>query len=254
MCTVSIIPAQIPLTMNDGGLRAIRLLCNRDEMRTRPAALAPTMKEFGGRRAVFPVDPVSGGTWIAANDAGLVFSTLNRYDAPADGVIGNASRGLVILTLLHCCSLENVLATTDRLALVDCLPYRLVVAGEREFVVLSRSNGCLQLEQRASLDEPAMFTSSGLGDEVVIKPRQDLFEQMVRQDRNQPRAQDAFHRHVWPGREEISVAMRRVDARTVNCTAVERDAESVTMTYRELEDVSAESPLVRLRLPLGRAT
>ena len=49
--------------------RAVRVVCNRDELRSRAAALPPRVCTFGERRAVMPIDLVSGGTWIAANRA-----------------------------------------------------------------------------------------------------------------------------------------------------------------------------------------
>ena len=58
MCTVT-------LMRYDGG---VRLACNRDERRDRPAALPPTSYACGKQRAIFPVDPVGGGTWIGVND------------------------------------------------------------------------------------------------------------------------------------------------------------------------------------------
>jgi hypothetical protein len=71
----------------------------------------------------------------------------------------------------------------------------------------------------------ACFVSSALGDPLV-KPRLALFEAMVRGPFDAPGpaqalAQDRFHRHVWPGRSEISVLMSRPDARTVSITSVE---------------------------------
>jgi hypothetical protein len=69
MCTVSVVP-------HVGG---IRLLCNRDERRTRPAALPPAIHLVRGTTALFPVDPEGGGTWIGVNDAGLAVTLLNTY-------------------------------------------------------------------------------------------------------------------------------------------------------------------------------
>jgi hypothetical protein len=63
VCTLTIVPL--------GGGRT-RLAFNRDEQRTRPAALPPQTRRYGGRTAVLPVDPVSDGTWIALSDVGLV--------------------------------------------------------------------------------------------------------------------------------------------------------------------------------------
>ena len=68
MCTLTILPL---------GGASTRLAFNRDEQRTRPAALPPQVRQFGGRTALMPVDPVSDGTWLAVNDAGLVLALHN---------------------------------------------------------------------------------------------------------------------------------------------------------------------------------
>jgi hypothetical protein len=85
----------------------MRMVCNRDESRSRPAALPPQVREFGKQRAILPIDPVSGGTWIAASSAGLAMTLLNSYPAPAGPLAPGAteelleSRGTIIPYLLH---------------------------------------------------------------------------------------------------------------------------------------------------------
>src|SRR5437762_13943150 len=68
VCTVSII------SPGDG---VLRLACNRDELWSRPDALPPRLMHFGQRQAALPIDPQSGGTWMAVNDAGLTCAILN---------------------------------------------------------------------------------------------------------------------------------------------------------------------------------
>jgi hypothetical protein len=48
-------------------------------------------------------------------------------------------------------------------------------------------------------------------------------------------AQDEYHRHQWPGREAISVNMRRHDAATVSRTVVEVREGSVRMSYQAID-------------------
>lgn len=73
MCTVSIIP------VDDSEAARVRLACNRDESRLRPPALPPQTRRFGRHLAILPVDPVSGGTWVAANEQGLVMTLMNEH-------------------------------------------------------------------------------------------------------------------------------------------------------------------------------
>jgi len=82
------------------------------------------------------------------------------------------------------------------------------------------------------LDRPVMFTSSGLGDARVEGPRRELFHDWFGDDPAQwPAQQDAFHRHRWPDRPELSVCMSREDARSVSLTVVEVTAAGVSLTY-----------------------
>ena len=60
MCTISFVP----------NLRGFYLAMNRDEKFTRSTALPPAIVDLADRRAIFPREP-EGGTWIAANDAGV---------------------------------------------------------------------------------------------------------------------------------------------------------------------------------------
>ena len=66
MCTVSVVAA---------GDR-LRVMCNRDERHTRPDAHPPTAMRTHAGLALLPLDPLSGGTWIAASSAGLAFAVL----------------------------------------------------------------------------------------------------------------------------------------------------------------------------------
>ena len=220
MCTVSIIP--LP---GD----AIRLACNRDELLTRPTALAPQVIHFGQRRVIMPVDPSSGGTWIAVNDAGLIFAMLNR-NTPAFALSDSSrrSRGNIIPELVHLDEIDEVTANT-----IDPLefnPFRLLIASTARVVELTSDGREVQRSVWAHTDFPLMFTSSGLGDERVERPRRDLFDQLLR--RQDVTCQDRFHRHSWPGNLHLSVCMRRTDARTVSYTTVTLGSDRATLRYR----------------------
>ena len=60
-------------------------MCNRDERRDRRAATPPAVHRLQHRTAIYPVDPVGGGTWIGVNDAGLAAALLNRTIVAAAG-------------------------------------------------------------------------------------------------------------------------------------------------------------------------
>jgi hypothetical protein len=243
MCTVTVVPCQ----------EAIHLACNRDELRSRPAALPPRIERFGPRRAVLPVDPTSGGTWVAANDAGLVLTLLNVN--PGNGLATSAarlSRGNIIPTLLHA---ETPLAAASSALALDAAryaPFRLVLVNWREAVEVRSDGARIRLVWRTVLTSPQLFTSSGLGDQAVEGPRRQLFGEFFDRPGDRLAQQEAFHRHRWPDRPHLSVCMDRQDARTVSHTVVSLGSDRITLAYHpDAPDRPAETLTLTLPVAVG---
>lgn len=280
MCTVSVIPLRHP--DRPDRIIGLRLVTNRDELRERPAATPPIWHELPAHatsgssphgahfRAVYPIDPVGGGTWVAASTAGLVLCLLNANPVPQpvlppeDDLL---SRGLVIPQLIASRSAADAARAVARLELDRLAPFTLLAAD------LACPDGSQRVStrlwqvrwDRRSLDQrelgaaPICIASSGLGDRLVL-PRLPLFEQILNDaDSPEPAAdrQDRFHRHTWADRRPISVLMSRRDARTVSITTVEllaptsSDSPSssptsrpatVTMTYEPIAEIERTSP------------
>ncbi len=223
MCTVTIIPQA----------QGVRLAANRDEARSRPSALPPRVVRVADRRLLLPIDPQSGGTWIAANDAGLMLTLLNANPRPYAPPTRppKRSRGTIIPALLSASTLGKACAAALTLSAPDFAPFRLVMANRLECVEIQADGKVCVVKFRAHLDRPLMFTSSGLGDALVDAPRRALFEEYFVAGRDLRSQQDAYHRHAWPDRCHLSVCMSRPEARTVSLTIVELDAQEVRMMY-----------------------
>jgi hypothetical protein len=213
MCTVTVVPHE----------KGIRLMCNRDERRSRPAALPPQVHALGGRLAVFPVDPQGGGSWIGVNDAGIVVTVLNVSGlSHTPRKEPKRSRGLIVREMLRCGSLSHVLETAASLDVGLFDLFRLVVAHGSTVVDATTDDVRRVTPRRVTLDRPLIFTSSSLGDSLVEAPRQQLFQGMVVEAKSGwLRGQRRFHRHQWPLKPEISVRMERADALTVSRTVVD---------------------------------
>lgn len=239
MCTLSIVAAD----------RGVRLAFNRDESPNRAAALPPVLRRVGGRGAVFPTDPVSGGTWLAVNDAGLAPAVLNVYAPDGQANPGRRSRGEIIPALLECDSPTGALELFRRqFDHRDFSPFRLVLVG-RDSLAMLKWNGREPVSSTRPLDDTReLFTSSGLGDQFVDGPRRELFESLFAvSPEDRPRAQDAFHAHRWAGREHLSVNMTRPTARTVSFAVIELAPDAATFTYHPAApDVPAERTTFRL--------
>jgi len=232
VCTVSVI--RLPGDV-------IRLACNRDELLSRPIAQAPRELEFGEARAILPVDPASGGTWIAVNDAGLVFTLLNRnarrlrnphtISPEYRGKGEMSSRGLIIPSLLHCRDFEEAINEAARVDPRQFEPFRLIVASRSSIAEIISDGSSLSHRAIRTGQLPLLFTSSGLGDELVEHPRRMLFDRIIRASASSARAQDGFHHHSWPNRRRLSVWMRRGDARTVSFTTITLRLDRAMLAY-----------------------
>lgn len=245
MCTLTIVNrAHEP----DAGLR---VLFNRDEQRTRGPALPPSIVTAGEISAIMPVDPDSGGTWIAANSAGLFSCLLNA--TPPGGTRhppGRRSRGEIVPLLAACRSLDAAAALLDRIDPARYPPFRLLILHEQRLVVAASDGRALTADSAWPLTRPVMLTSSGLGDHLVERPRRELFEQMFAPPADVLAAQRAFHDHSWPGRSHLSVNMSRDDARTVSQTLVDLRAGAVVMTYRPVGEDGVHQSHTTVTLPI----
>ena len=99
---------------------------NRDELRSRPRALAPRYFECNGVTAVYPSETL-GGAWIAVNAYGQLFALLNWYSADARTFTAKQrSRGEVIPQVIFDSDFRAAatILVLDRLA--GILPFRLV--------------------------------------------------------------------------------------------------------------------------------
>jgi hypothetical protein len=210
-------------------------MCNRDEQRTRPAAIEPKGVDAGALQALLPIDPQSGGTWIGVNSAGLASALLNRTpSSPAHRGDAPRSRGAIIPPLLAHARLGDAIDDALSLDVQAFAPFTLVIV-QGWFVAAITSNGRALATDCDSLREPRLWTSSSLGDDVVVGPRRALFERVLDGSRGTwSRGQRWFHDHQWPERREISVMMSRPDARTVSRTTVELSPWSVALHYEAL--------------------
>lgn len=224
MCTLTVITLPRGATDAQGGFRVV---VNRDEQHDRPAALHPRWRRMptahGSTRAIWPIDPRGGGTWIGATQRGFVLALLNLNPRPAPTLpVGLHSRGSIIPRLIGLGRGDAVMDALRTLDLARFAPFRLVAVEPDTHgacVLRDAAWDRATLRVREGIAPPACFVSSGLGDDLVAC-RLDLFEEFVRPAPTRE-AQDRFHAHAWHGREHLSVCMHRADARTVSVTRVE---------------------------------
>jgi hypothetical protein len=252
MCTVTIVPYQHEADRAAASGRSVQLMANRDERRSRPPALPPRICTLGDRRALLPIDPVSQGTWIGVNDGGLAMTLLNVSPIPQRPQgCPRKSRGGVIPALLYCTTIPQALDAVTALDPREYSPFCLVLADRQSVATVRCQEGRIRRAAAKPLGEPVLFTSSGLGDQVVEGPRRQLFESYFSRPGRWPAHQEAFHRHSWRALPHLSVSMRRPDAQTVSCTRIELRPDWVVLTYHPGAPDRA-APRVTLSLELRR--
>jgi len=236
MCTVTVV--RLP--------GRLRLVSNRDEQRSRAAALAPALSDIGGLRVLAPTDPVSQGTWIACSELGLAIALLNVNPPESTPAVPPRSRGGIVPMLIRSRSLDEVAGLAASIDHREFAPFRIVAVHpeEEEVLEMGPASGALR---RLPLAVPQMFTSSGLGDHQVEGPRRQLFERTVARAGAGDlwNRQDRFHTHRWRDRLAVSVHMSRADAWTVSRTAIEISAAQIVMSYAAEPDWAA----VQTQLP-----
>src|SRR5262249_46816176 len=117
-------------------------------------------------------------------------------------------------------------------------PFQLLLVQGRSVAVVSTDVGGVTVT-RGWLNAPVMVTSSALGDHLVNGPRMKLFEQLLTTSDSHLTAQSEFHRHYWPDRRDISVAMMRGDAATVSRTTITADTATIRLEYERMPAAEA---------------
>ena len=226
MCTLTILPRSTAGSTSHGA----RIAFNRDELRVRAPGTDPAHEQHGNCVALLPRDPDGGGTWLAATDRGLVFTLLN-INPPQAVPTGGASRGSIIPGALNAGSLAEVEELLPGLSASVGRPFRLVVTDGTSLLEAIGGSGSVEFRRRL-LDRPFMRCSSGVGDAVVEPLRSEVFDRLFAPGVADPvAAQEAFHRHRFPGHEACSIDMSRDDACTVSWTVIELGSHSTRMIH-----------------------
>jgi len=205
---------------------------NRDEKRTRLTALPPAVVHLPKRNAIFPCEP-DGGTWIAANAAGVCLALINWHTIKREPSNAVASRGLVVQTLADAASAEEIAKQLTNLPLKSLRPFRLitiipfskkVIEWRWDLIRLSKHNRPWKLQH---------WFSSGLDEPAAEKERAKTCATSLRLTSRAGLAWlRRLHRSHLPKRGPFSICMHRPDAATVSYTEVVVSGHRTTMRYK----------------------
>jgi hypothetical protein len=212
-----------------------RLLCNRDERRTRRAAIEPHAERRHGVHFLAPVDGEYGGTWLSVNEYGLGLCLLNGA-CVSDAIcgVGGRTRGAIPLALADACSGRVVF---ERLLTMDLAPYAaftLVILEPDLPAALAEWNGA-ELALIPYGDPYLPLISSSVDPVGVRARRREVFGGDL----------EAFHRSHADGLSAYSPCMHRDDAETVSFSEVRVNAESVELRYSAGSPCRGIPPVVR---------
>lgn len=204
------------------------VFANRDEKRTRGAALPPEVREGRGVRFLAPRDADFGGSWIATNEFGVTVTLLNRAAAPARPPI--RSRGILVTVLAACRGVEEVSASLAAEAAGDFAAFTLAVfePGRSPAVFEWTGSGAISRISRAD----SFLTSSSFDPAGVAEARSSVFRAAWRGGAA-PGREDllSLHRSHRPEPGPYSVCMHRDDAETVSFTHVSVGPGAVSQLY-----------------------
>jgi len=186
-----------------------------------------------------PVDSKSKGSWIGVNSAGLFFSLLNLNEKNMENYRpnpGQKSRGLIVSFLLGSFSLTDSKEKLQTFNMTDFPPFRLLYLDVNQMIFGSHTwNGRIFLgDEFLWSGEPLFYTSSGLGDSYVYKPRHNLFMQFFRRfdfSENFAEVQDSFHMQRDDRNLDTSIFMERSSAMTVSRSVIEINKSRIKFIY-----------------------
>lgn len=215
---------------------------NRDESRLRKQAIPPTVHQHLNHQAIYPIDPVGGGTWIAVNKKGKTLALLNYYQAQINSDKAFISRGTIIPQLLD--SEQDINLQLENMDLSRFQAFQLCVF-EVGLTAISSDTELAQtyiwdgkeLTHRSLLTSDALpITSSALDFEQVYAYRKQTFEQLVSSPLAPENNFQLFHQHQNHD-GKLSVLMSRADAHTVSFAQIlvqqSVKQKQITFSYRD---------------------
>lgn len=238
MCTLSFLPNK------DGYIVSM----NRDENLSRQPGALPEIRDFGGLKAICPLD-VEGGTWISVTETGITWALLNRN--PTWQVEKRRSRGEIILRAVRSETTGMEILEPELLQAV--LPFRLVRIEEARHSI---SEGVWDGRKMVFLAYPWQVNnwfSSGQSDELASQIRGNTFaESQHDKDWGTVEWLRRMHRSHAPERGAFSICVHRPDAQTVSYSEIRVSEDVVTMNYSAGPPCGADSSVRTelLRLPV----
>ena len=223
MCTVTYIPR---------GNNEFLLASNRDENNQRSTNRFQT-KALGPEKVLFPVDPVSGGSWIVASNAAKVACVLNgAFDKHRHNPPYAKSRGLVILDYFR---LNSMAQFTDQYDFKGIEPFTMV-ACEQSNLYDFRWDGSRAHVITCDPNQPHMWSSSTLYDQSAKDRRRKWFKNWLT-NCPEPNILDLIHFHLFGGEQDLNngfVMNRQGMVQTLSVAAIDKRNTHADIHHHDL--------------------
>jgi hypothetical protein len=205
---------------------------NRDELRSRAAALAPAIRQSKGRVVLYPQEP-GGGTWIGGNSRGNLLALLNWYSMePARPGTKVRSRGEIIPAIVGEETAEATELALRDLPLADLFPFRLFGFFPEERLIREWRWDTKALSVAPCPWDRHHWFSSSWSDDAAAAHRGMVCERAWQKGPSDPRIWlRKLHASHEPEPGPFSVCVHREDASTVSYTELHWGREGLEMCY-----------------------
>ena len=198
MCTLTYIPNP----------KEIIITSNRDEHISRGNSSFPITKSINNKNIYFPQDPKAGGTWIAADDNGIITVLLNgAFKKHKHSPPYRLSRGIILLDSFEYANLE---AFSKQYVLDQIEPFTMV-----QFQIKTRNVCEMRWDGESThyknLDSsiPHIWSSTSLYSTEVRLERRHWFSEWIQNGNLDPQKMLEFHQFGGKGNTYNGITMHR---------------------------------------------
>jgi uncharacterized protein with NRDE domain len=164
---------------------------NRDEHVSRPVALPPESRAVGDTEAMYPLDPMGGGTWFAVHHDWVCALLNGGFEPHVRQPIYRRSRGTVITDFL---TVRDWYTFTETFNAQDMEPFTLVALHTSRLALYQMVwDGHIMHRRQLDHHQPHIWSSSTLYNDLVKKNRKNLFLDFLV---NAPDAKEVFDFHT----------------------------------------------------------
>ncbi|MDC0087937.1 NRDE family protein [Akkermansiaceae bacterium] len=207
---------------------------NRDELKTRPRAHPPELRDGG---FLSPLDPKGGGTWMTVNKHGVIVALLNHWHLEAKGT---RSRGKLVWNLSEETDTPAVEHKLQTMTLSDYSPFILMLMDQGNIKRWEWDGKHLTQESPAN---PSC--SSSFDYENVKSQRETKYSELTNET-----PLELAHFHTEDTHGAYSVRMLRPDAQTWSRNIISICSENIHWTYHEeFPDFEKKAETWKIDLP-----